>query len=37
MNSGIQCISSIIPLTEYFLQDKYINEINLTNKLGTKG
>lgn len=37
MNSGLQCLSHITELTQYFLEDKYINEINKENKLGTKG
>ena len=34
MNSGIQCLSNTWPLTRYFLEDKYINDVNKTNKLG---
>ena len=37
MNSGLQCLSHIKELTMYFLQDKYKNEINEVNPLGTKG
>jgi len=37
MNSGIQCVTSINELTEYFLSGKYLNEINYTNNIGTKG
>ncbi len=37
MNSGLQCLSHVIELTNYFLEDKYMNEINKENKLGTKG
>jgi ubiquitin carboxyl-terminal hydrolase 4/11/15 len=37
MNSGIQCITSIDVLTEYFLQDKYVAHINVDNPIGTKG
>lgn len=37
MNSGIQCVTSIVSMTNYFLSGKYLEEINLTNKIGTKG
>jgi|JI61114C2RNA_FD_contig_41_2052271_length_1406_multi_2_in_0_out_0_1 ubiquitin carboxyl-terminal hydrolase 4/11/15 len=37
MNSGLQCLSHVIELTNYFLTDKYISEINKENNLGTKG
>jgi ubiquitin C-terminal hydrolase len=37
MNSGLQCISHIKELAEYFINDKYIGEINKFNPLGTKG
>lgn len=37
MNSGLQCLSNIKELTLYFLRDKYLTEINITNALGTKG
>jgi len=37
MNSGLQCMSNVFELTEYFLTDKYEKEINETNALGTKG
>jgi ubiquitin carboxyl-terminal hydrolase 4/11/15 len=37
MNSGLQCISHIAELANYFITDKYIEEINKTNNLGTKG
>ncbi len=37
MNSGLQCLSNVKALTDYFLTDKYLKEINETNALGTKG
>ena len=32
-----QCLSNIPPLTEYFLKDKYKEELNEDNPLGMKG
>ncbi|XP_061571266.1 ubiquitin carboxyl-terminal hydrolase 15-like isoform X2 [Cololabis saira] len=37
MNSAVQCLSNIPPLTEYFLKDKYTEELNEDNPLGMKG
>ncbi|XP_053572728.1 ubiquitin carboxyl-terminal hydrolase 15 [Bombina bombina] len=37
MNSAIQCLSNTSPLTEYFLNDKYQDELNLDNPLGMRG
>uniref|UniRef100_A0AAQ5WXZ0 Ubiquitin carboxyl-terminal hydrolase n=1 Tax=Amphiprion ocellaris TaxID=80972 RepID=A0AAQ5WXZ0_AMPOC len=37
MNSAVQCLSNIPPLTEYFLKDKYTDELNEDNPLGMKG
>ncbi|GAB5371425.1 hypothetical protein AAMO2058_001578800 [Amorphochlora amoebiformis] len=37
MNAALQCLSQTVPLTEYFLADLYVREINLTNKLGSGG
>jgi ubiquitin C-terminal hydrolase len=37
MNSAIQCMSNVSPLTEYFLSNKYLNELNRTNPLGQNG
>ncbi|CAD8164051.1 unnamed protein product [Paramecium octaurelia] len=37
MNSGTQCISNTVPLTEYFLSNQYFDEINMDNPIGTKG
>lgn len=35
--SSPQCLSNITPLTEYFLKDKYRDELNEDNPLGMKG
>uniref|UniRef100_A0A4W5KJ80 Ubiquitin carboxyl-terminal hydrolase n=1 Tax=Hucho hucho TaxID=62062 RepID=A0A4W5KJ80_9TELE len=37
MNSALQCLSNVPPLTEYFLKDKYNDELNEDNPLGMKG
>ena len=37
MNSIIQCLSNTGFLTLYFRQDIFVNDINLTSKLGSKG
>ena len=37
MNSAIQCLSNTIELTDYFLKDKFILDLNEKNLLGTKG
>eukprot|EP01034_Spumella_vulgaris_P029412 gene29412-36466_t len=37
MNSSVQCISHIMPLTTYFLAQHYKNEINYFNRDGTGG
>uniref|UniRef100_A0A8C5NFV1 Ubiquitin carboxyl-terminal hydrolase n=1 Tax=Gouania willdenowi TaxID=441366 RepID=A0A8C5NFV1_GOUWI len=37
MNSAVQCLSNIPPLTDYFLKDKYTEELNEDNPLGMKG
>uniref|UniRef100_A0A8C6WXJ9 Ubiquitin carboxyl-terminal hydrolase 15 n=1 Tax=Neogobius melanostomus TaxID=47308 RepID=A0A8C6WXJ9_9GOBI len=37
MNSAVQCLSNIQPLTDYFLRDKYVDELNEDNPLGMKG
>lgn len=37
MNSGIQCITAIEELSEYFFTKAFIPEINTSNPLGTKG
>uniref|UniRef100_A0A8C8DEH9 ubiquitinyl hydrolase 1 n=1 Tax=Oncorhynchus tshawytscha TaxID=74940 RepID=A0A8C8DEH9_ONCTS len=33
----VQCLSNTPPLTEYFLQSAYLEELNFTNPLGMKG
>ncbi|XDB65229.1 hypothetical protein AB1E18_018520 [Capra hircus] len=37
MNSALQCLSNVPQLTEYFLQNRYLAELNLGNPLGMKG
>jgi ubiquitin C-terminal hydrolase len=37
MNSCLQCLSHTLPLTQYFLDKKYIDEVNLDNPIGSKG
>ena len=37
MNSGLQCLSHIKELTDYFLSGKYLDDINEKNPLGTQG
>ena len=37
MNSGLQCLSNTLELTEYFLSEEYSNHINPQNPLGTQG
>eukprot|EP01083_Nonionella_stella_P098123 275856_1 len=37
MNSSLQCLSSTPNLTSYFLSNRYIDEINKKNPLGTGG
>ena len=34
---SLQCLSNTAPLTEYFLQSSYLEELNFTNPLGMKG
>lgn len=34
---ALQCLSNIPPLTDYFLKDKYTEELNEDNPLGMKG
>ncbi len=34
MNSMLQCLSNSKPLTEYFLSDRYLEELNVDNVLG---
>lgn len=37
MNSALQCMSNCPPLTDYFLSDLYLNDINEKNPLGMNG
>jgi len=37
MNSSLQCLSNTWPLTKYFLEKKFLGEINEDNPLGSKG
>jgi ubiquitin C-terminal hydrolase len=37
MNSSLQCLSHIIPLTAYFLSTRYTNDLNKQSKDGTGG
>jgi ubiquitin carboxyl-terminal hydrolase 8 len=37
MNSCLQCLSSTVPLTSYFLQGFFEAEINIANPLGNRG
>lgn len=37
MNSALQCLSNVPPLTEYFLRSSYLDELNFNNPLGMKG
>ncbi|XP_005228142.1 ubiquitin carboxyl-terminal hydrolase 11 isoform X6 [Bos indicus x Bos taurus] len=37
MNSALQCLSNVPQLTEYFLKNRYLEELNFCNPLGMKG
>ncbi|XP_077001360.1 LOW QUALITY PROTEIN: ubiquitin carboxyl-terminal hydrolase 11 [Tamandua tetradactyla] len=37
MNSALQCLSNVPQLTEYFLNNHYLEELNFCNPLGMKG
>ena len=37
MNSSLQCLSNSVELTEYFLNHRFMKEINKDNPLGTGG
>nr|KAF6360882.1 ubiquitin specific peptidase 11 [Myotis myotis] len=37
MNSALQCLSNVPQLTEYFLKNRYLDELNFCNPLGMKG
>lgn len=37
MSSAVQCLSNTWPLTKYFLESKFLHELNENNVLGTEG
>ncbi|XP_075395077.1 ubiquitin carboxyl-terminal hydrolase 11 isoform X2 [Tenrec ecaudatus] len=37
MNSALQCLSNVPQLTEYFITNRYLEELNFGNPLGMKG
>ncbi|XP_006864286.1 PREDICTED: ubiquitin carboxyl-terminal hydrolase 11-like [Chrysochloris asiatica] len=37
MNSALQCLSNVPQLTEYFVNNRYLEELNFSNPLGMKG
>lgn len=37
MNAAIQCMSNTPPLTQYFIEDRYLQELNNSNPLGMQG
>jgi ubiquitin carboxyl-terminal hydrolase 4/11/15 len=37
MNSGLQCLSNTKEITEYFMSNGFLKDINSSNPLGTKG
>ena len=37
MNSAIQCLSNTLQLTNYFLEGRYVSDINVNNPLGMQG
>ena len=37
MNSGLQCLASCKPITQFFLSGQYREDLNYDNPLGTKG
>lgn len=37
MNSALQCLSHVAPLTRHFLSDRYKDDLNLNNPLGAGG
>ena len=37
MNSALQCLSNTVPLSNYFLEQNYKEDLNFNNPLGTKG
>ena len=37
MNSALQCMSNTVPLTNFFLTNEFMQDINRSNPLGMKG
>jgi ubiquitin carboxyl-terminal hydrolase 6/32 len=37
MNAALQCVSNTRPLTQYFINNMHLYELNRTNPLGMKG
>jgi ubiquitin C-terminal hydrolase len=37
MNSGLQCLSACVPLTDFFLSQRFVSDINRDNPIGAKG
>eukprot|EP01091_Cochliopodium_minus_P018951 TRINITY_DN781_c0_g1_i1.p1 TRINITY_DN781_c0_g1~~TRINITY_DN781_c0_g1_i1.p1 ORF type:complete len:934 (-),score=338.84 TRINITY_DN781_c0_g1_i1:16-2817(-) len=37
MNSGLQCLMSAVPLSDFFISDNYVKDVNESNPLGTGG
>jgi ubiquitin carboxyl-terminal hydrolase 4/11/15 len=37
MNSSLQCLSNCLELTRYFLDERFKNDLNIDNPLGTAG
>jgi ubiquitin C-terminal hydrolase len=37
MNSGLQCLSNTKEITDYFMSNGFLKDINSSNPLGTKG
>ncbi|GMR47534.1 hypothetical protein PMAYCL1PPCAC_17729 [Pristionchus mayeri] len=37
MASAVQCLSNVPEITEYFLTDQYLTDLNVSNPLGTEG
>ena len=37
INAALQCVFNAVPLTDYFLTGVFMEEVNLENRLGTKG
>ena len=37
LNAAVQCLLRIQPLCDYFLNELHLQEVNMSNKLGTQG